>query len=169
MATLFALHPLHVESVAWVAERKDVLSTFFLLLALWAYAAYAARPTVWRYLLVAAAFVASLMSKPMFVTLPCVLLVLDFWPLRRLSWRAVAEKLPLLALTIVSCVITYHAQSAGGAVSTDDRLGPDQRMLDAIFGYSMYLVKAVWPWPGTLLPYYPLPTRGGDAISPVNW
>jgi tetratricopeptide (TPR) repeat protein len=167
VAALFALHPLHVESVAWVAERKDVLSTFFLLLALWAYAAYASRPTAWRYLLVVAAFVASLMSKPMFVTLPCVLLVLDFWPLERLSWRAVAEKLPLLALTVVSCVITYHAQSEGGAVSTDDRLGPDQRMLDAIYGYSMYLIKAVWPWPGTLLPYYPLPTRGGDEIAPA--
>jgi len=89
VAALFALHPLHVESVAWVAERKDVLSGFFWVLALWAYAGYAKRPNIGRYLLVLAAFAGGLMSKPMVVTLPCVLLLLDFWPLKRVRWKTV--------------------------------------------------------------------------------
>ena len=84
-AALFGVHPLHVESVAWVSERKDVLSTFFGLLALLAYAGYAERPGPWRYLLVAVPFALGLMSKPMLVTLPCVLLLLDYWPLRRFA------------------------------------------------------------------------------------
>src|SRR5205823_6439400 len=120
-----------VESVAWIAERKDMLSTLFGLLAIWAYARYAARPTVLRYLLVAVFFVLSLLSKPMLVTLPALLLLLDFWPLRRISigqnsryslLKLAAEKLPLAALSIVSSIITLWAQRAGGSVSTFESL-----------------------------------------------
>ena len=85
VALLFAVHPLHVESVAWVAERKDVLSTFFWMLTMWAYVSYTRRPTVGAYLLTVAAFVLGLMAKPMLVTLPIVLLLLDYWPLNRLA------------------------------------------------------------------------------------
>jgi len=100
VAFLFALHPLHVESVAWVAERKDVLSAFFWFLTLWCYARYVERPGVRRYLTVVLAFSLGLMAKPMIVTLPFVLLLLDVWPLRRAPWAKprLLEKLPLLAL-----------------------------------------------------------------------
>src|SRR5262249_35485633 len=87
VAALFAVHPMHVESVAWAIERKDVLSGFFGVLTLWAYVWYLEKPTWLRYLLVPAAYVPSLLSKPMLLTLPCVLLLLDYWPLRRL-WPA---------------------------------------------------------------------------------
>jgi len=128
VSALFAVHPLHVESVAWVTERKDVLSTLFLLSALHAYAIYARRPSVGRYLIVVACFVASLMAKPMLVTFPLVLLLLDIWPLGRLrlcerkdsarqadsppsTWRwLVIEKLPLFILVSASSAVTYFAQ-----------------------------------------------------------
>ena len=150
VALLFAIHPLRVESVTWISERKDVLSAFFGFLALLAYANYGRRPSGIRYAVVLVAFVLSLLSKPMFVTLPCLFLVLDWWPLGRnrsradanpksagpsnfstataklfrarstWSWLAV-EKVPLLALSVVSAVITSNAQYAGGAVSSLDR------------------------------------------------
>ena len=123
VAALFALHPLHVESVAWIAERKDVLSTFFLLLTIGAYARYAKQPCRARYLIVFALFALGLMSKPMLVTLPFVLLLLDWWPLGRVTRfdgetvaRLVREKLPLLLLSLASSVATYAAQAKGGAV-----------------------------------------------------
>lgn len=165
IAALFALHPLHVESVGWIAERKDVLCTTFMLLALWAYASYAARPTWQRYLLVVAAFAAALMAKPMAVTLPAVMLVLDWWPLRRLSWRSVCEKLPLLAMAAASSVVTFLVQRAGGAMQELERVGFGERLAGAAYAYVMYVVKAAWPAPGTLLPLYPLAASGGPAIA----
>ena len=166
VAALFALRPLHVESVAWVAERKDVLSTLFMFLTILAYAAYAERPAWRRYALVVLGFAAALASKPMAVTLPFVLLLLDYWPLKRLSWRTVAEKLPLVAMTVASCIVTYLAQEAGGAVVEQVAVSLHDRLAHAVYAYVMYLVKAVWPAPGTLVPLYPLPQRGGDAIPP---
>jgi len=165
VAGLFALHPLHVESVAWIAERKDLLCALFMFLAVWAYAAYAARPTWRRYLLVAAAFAAALMSKPMAVTLPVVLLVLDYWPLGRLSRRSVLEKIPLFAMTVASCTVTLFAQQAGRALRDVRSLGLVERLANAVYAYAMYLVKMVWPWPGTLVPVYPLVDQGGDAVE----
>ena len=111
VAALFAVHPLHVEAVAWVSERKELLSTFFGLLAMSAYARYAERPSVRRYALVAIAFGCSLLAKPMWVTLPFVLLLIDFWPLRRGEGlrRLVLEKLPLLALALAAAVVAALA------------------------------------------------------------
>src|SRR5262249_25832425 len=117
VAALFALHPLHVESVAWVSERKDVLCTFFGMLALAAYLGYVRRPGVGRYLLVALALALGLLAKPMLVTWPCVFLLLDYWPLGR--WpatparRLLREKLPLFALVLAACVVTFRAQLQG--------------------------------------------------------
>lgn len=120
VAALFAVHPLHVESVAWIAERKDVLSTLFWLLTMGAYLGYVRRPSIWRYLPVFVFLALGLMCKPMLVTLPFVLLLLDGWPQERLSLRTlgrrVLEKAPLLGLATLSCVITYIAQSQGKAV-----------------------------------------------------
>ena len=203
VAALFALHPIHVESVAWVSERKDVLSTFFGLLAIWAYAAYAAKSKVQSlnskvtggpatqhatrnphhvsrltfhvsrlYLLALLLFACSLMSKPMLVTLPFVLLLLDYWPLGRLSFpsqhagtqhatcsthhvtlqhsrspslRLLLEKLPFLALSLASCVVTVLAQRRGGALSelTAASIGP--RFANSVVSYLRYLGKILWP------------------------
>jgi len=122
VAALFALHPLHVESVAWIAERKDVLSTLFGFLAIWAYAKYTASPTIRHYFLVTLLFALSLMAKPMLVTLPFVLLLLGYWPLKRFNgdlsypdqlvpWfrKMFIEKLPLLLLSVASSLITVFA------------------------------------------------------------
>jgi tetratricopeptide (TPR) repeat protein len=167
VAALFAVHPLHVESVAWVAERKDVLSTLFGLLALGAYARYARRASPGGYTLVALALTASLLAKPMWVTAPFLLLLLDVWPLGRLrppGWagaeggatiplrRAVLEKVPLLALSAASCAVTLLAQTKGGATeSLDVALGT--RLANATVSYARYLGATVWPSP--LSPYYP--------------
>src|SRR5262249_51241886 len=121
VAVLFALHPLRAESVVWISERKDVLSVFFGFLALWAYAGYARQPSLSRYLTVAVALTLSLLAKPTLVTLPCLLLVLDWWPLGRAAtpgaWRwLAAEKFPLLALCAASCFVTLLAQGYGGSI-----------------------------------------------------
>ena len=155
VALLFALHPLHVESVAWVAERKDVLSAFFWFLTLHAYVSYARRPAAGRYLLVLGCFLLGLMAKPMVVTLPLVLLLLDFWPLERFRpgtggetsispWRLAAEKLPLLLLSAASSVITFVAQKGGGAVAPLDTSLPANAG-NALVSYAVYLEKMVWP------------------------
>jgi len=173
VAALFALHPLHVESVAWVAERKDVLSAMFWLLAMLCYVRYARGPSLRRYLLVAGAFTLGLLAKPMVVTLPFVLLLFDYWPLRRpelagqargfpealkIKWAGavplVLEKLPLFALTAASCIITYVAQNAGGAVSTLQETSLSDRFLNAFLSYVLYLWKTVWP--SGLAVFYPL-------------
>jgi len=118
-ALLFGVHPMHVESVAWISERKDVLSAFFGLLTLGAYARYARHPGTLRMAVTCVLFALGLMAKPMLVTLPATLLLLDYWPLRRLNTlgefhRRITEKLPLIALAIVSCAITFAVQDSGG-------------------------------------------------------
>src|SRR5213079_679446 len=112
VAAVFAVHPLHVESVAWVAERKDVLSTFFGLLAVWAYARYAEKSNATRFLLALSLFALSLLAKPMLVTLPLVFLLLDLWPLARggWDWRLLREKTPFFVLALASSCVTYAAQ-----------------------------------------------------------
>ena len=178
VAALFAVHPLNVESVAWVAERKSVLAMFFFLLALHAYVWYARRPSVERYVLVGALFAMGLMSKPMVITLPFVLLLLDYWPLQRMRaaflshgdatesatggeqqslWRLCAEKLPLFALSAGSAVVTMAAQRAGGAITYNAAHAPWLRIENALVCYVMYLVKAVWP--SRLAILYPYPHR----------
>jgi protein O-mannosyl-transferase len=157
VAALFAVHPLNVESVAWVAERKSVLGMFFFLVTLAAYGWYVRKPGIARYLLVAALFGMGVMAKPMVVTLPFVLLLLDYWPLRRaLPWRALClEKLPLMALSAASAVITMIAQRAGGAVLTSAAHDPLLRLENAVIGYALYIKKAVLPW--HLAALYPYP------------
>ncbi len=173
VAALFALHPINVESVAWIAERKNVLCTFFFFLTLWAYGWYTRRPSWQRYLVVVAGFAAGLASKPMVITLPFVLLLLDYWPLDRvrgegdkgrpatLPWtRLVLEKLPLLALSAGSAVITVQAQQAGGSIRTTVEFSLGVRVANAIYAYAMYLWKMVWP--ARLAPLYPHP---GDTLA----
>jgi Tfp pilus assembly protein PilF len=159
VAALFALHPLHVESVAWISERKDTLSTLFAALTLAAYAVYARRPGVLRYLLVAVPFALGLMAKSMLVTLPFVLLLLDYWPLRRLGGPAaaalrLAEKVPLLVLAAASCAVTLVAQREGGETNPVGAL--PLRLENAAVSYAAYLGKTAWPH--GLVPFYPFPT-----------
>ena len=159
VAALFALHPAHVESVAWIAERKDVLSTFFWMLAMWAYAWYAASSSLGRYLVVVLAMVAGLLAKPMVVTLPFVFLLLDVWPLRRnltTPWRRlVVEKIPLFALSIASGVVTFLVQREAGAVRALDVLPVPRRIASAALGCWEYIWKTLWPVDLALL--YPHP------------
>lgn len=149
VAALFALHPLHVESVAWIAERKDVLSTFFALLAILAYLRYTRQPSLGRYLLAAAAFALGLMSKPMLVTLPVLLLMIDYWPLsrwREARWsRLIVEKLPLLAMSLASGIVTMVAQNRGQAVASFTDCPFSIRLANSVLSYAQYLVKMVWP------------------------
>jgi Flp pilus assembly protein TadD len=174
VAALFAVHPLHVESVAWVAERKDVLSTFFWLLTMGAYVWYARAPGRWRYAAVVAGLALGLMSKPMLVTLPVVLLLIDVWPLGRLSLpgfgpehareglrstRAVTtlalirEKIPLVGVAVVSGVVTILVQARGGAVGSLDALPFGVRVANTFASYVQYLLKAIWP--ARLAAFYP--------------
>ena len=172
-AALFGLHPLHVESVAWIAERKDVLSALFWLLAIGAYARYARQPSRERYLVVAAAFALGLLSKPMVVTLPAVLLLLDAWPLGRWSpteprpWTRLrpllVEKLPLFALSLVSSVVTWYAQSASAATGTLSSYPLVERLSNAVVSYGTYLAKTVWP--ASLGVFYPHPSTLGEGVQ----
>jgi Tfp pilus assembly protein PilF len=157
VAALFAVHPLHVESVAWVAERKDVLNGFFWMLTLWAYAGYARRPGAARYLAVVVLFVLGMASKPMVVTLPFVLLLLDVWPLGRaaLGRRLVWEKLPLFALAIAVSVVTVLLQRGCRAVSNLEVLPLGLRLQNAPLSYVAYMTKAFWP--SGLAAFYPYP------------
>ena len=170
VAALFALHPLHVESVAWIAERKDLLSAFFWFLSMWAYARYAERPGLNRYLPVLLFFSLGLLAKPMVVTLPFVLLLLDFWPLGRMQFhqaeiddrplqqkvsvfRLVLEKIPLFALTAISIVVTFAAQQQGGALKSLESFPPATRIANALISYVSYMGKMIWPH--NLAVYYP--------------
>jgi len=157
VALLFAVHPLHVESVAWVAERKDVLSGLFWMLGMAAWAEYGRRPTAGRYALVVLSLALGLMAKPMVVTLPLVLLLLDVWPLRRSEppARLVREKLPLLALSAAASLATLIAQRQGGAMSSIAAIPLASRVENAIVSYAAYLAKAVWP--SGLAYFYPHP------------
>ena len=174
VAALFAIHPLHVESVAWVTERKDVLSTLFWLLTMLAYLWYTARRGVGRYMLVVALFALGLMAKPMLMTLPLTLLLLDVWPLRRtqqassaggrrgLWWMLVREKIPLLGMAAASCAITFAAQILGGAVYSTRLLPMGVRAANALVAYVSYIVKmlcplnlmALYAHPGRTLPIW---------------
>ena len=171
VAALFALHPINVESVAWVAERKNVLCTFFFFATLIAYGWYARQPDWRRYLVFAGLFVLGLMSKPMVITLPFVLLLLDYWPLGRIRGghadataaplsKLVVEKLPLIALSAASAVITMQAQRAGGAMRSTAQFSLAVRLENAVMAYAMYLWKMIWP--SHLSPIYPHP---GDSLA----
>jgi len=156
VAALFALHPLHVESVAWVAERKDVLSGFFWFLTLLLYAGYVKRGGTARYLLALLSFAAGLMAKPMLVTLPLVLLLLDYWPLRRSPlWALVKEKIPFFALSAASSVVTVIAQKQGGAMKTLEAIPLGSRVGNAVIAYGKYIGKMFWP--ADLAMLYPFP------------
>jgi protein O-mannosyl-transferase len=161
VAGLFALHPLHVESVAWIVERKDLLSTLLGLLTLAAYAAWTRRPGPGRYALALGLFALGLMAKPMLVTWPFVLLLLDHWPLRRTTtvpWRRlVLEKLPFLALSLASSAVTFLVQRAGGAVQDAARYPLRDRLANALVALAEYAWKAFWPHP--LAFFYPYPAR----------
>ena len=156
VAALFAIHPLHVESVAWISERKDLLSTAFWLLTLHAYLGYVRHPTTTRYLATTACLVLGLMAKPMLVTLPCVMLLLDFWPLRRFGAQAdpsptameslrwlLLEKLPWFALVVAASAITLLAQRAATAKSELVTLA--DRLANALISYAAYLGKMLYP------------------------
>ena len=153
VALMFALHPLHVESVAWVAERKDVLSALFWMLTLSAYVGYAARPSRIRYSLTLLVFCLGLMAKPMLVTLPVVLILLDLWPLRR-GFR-IAEKLPFFAVSLLSSIIAYIAHQKGGAVATLEVIPLPTRVENAAVSYALYILKTLWPT--RLAVFYPYP------------
>jgi len=189
VAALFAVHPLHVESVVWVAERKDVLSTLFWLLAVWAWIGYVERPGPRRYARVVLAMVGGLLAKPMLVTLPVVLLLLDFWPLGRFAlrrgdwraalrppWGAVVDKIPLAALAAASAAITLHAQSAGGAVGSLELFPLGARVGNALLSYVRYIALMIRPT-GLAIPYpYDLealtPLRVGGAailLAAISW
>jgi tetratricopeptide (TPR) repeat protein len=184
VAALFALHPLHVESVVWVTERKDMLSGLFWMLTLLAYERYASRPTLVRYGSVAVFLFLGMAAKPMAVTLPFVLLLLDYWPLKR--WRdapvvnrgkgarpptdepyaaasprkLILEKIPLLILSLTSSLVTMAVQQRGGAIPTEESLPIAQRLVNMPISYVIYLAKAAWPT--NLAVFYPHP---GDKQS----
>ncbi len=173
VAALFAVHPLHVESVAWVAERKDVLSGLFFVLTLAAYQGYIHRPSsIVRYLLLLLCFALGLLSKPMLVTLPFVLLLLDYWPLQRWapfeataihsSRRVFAEKIPLMLLAAVSCAATLRAQKS--AIIPLDQYPWSSRIANALVSYCAYLGQFFWP--ADMAAFYPYP-HGGQATAAV--
>ncbi len=185
VAALFAWHPLHVESVAWASERKDVLSTLFWILTMLAYVQYVQRPSRARYGLTLCWFALGLMSKPMVVTLPCVLLLMDLWPLRRLRFPALvkgkvavtdltvassqetnsvrplkfllSEKIPFFVLALISSMITYLVQQKGGAVSSFEAIPFGARVANAAVAYLGYISKMFWPV--NLTPIYPYPSH----------
>lgn len=171
VAALFALHPLHVESVAWVAERKDVLSAFFWFLTLLLYAEYAAKRKPALYLFTLFSFVLGLMSKPMLVTLPIVMLLMDFWPLGRFKHEVqeqepnnltgrvralITEKIPFFACSLFSGIVTIYAQQKVGATSSLDELPFLLRAENALTAYVKYLIKTLWPHDLAVL--YPMPS-----------
>lgn len=162
VAAVFAVHPLNVESVAWIAERKNVLSTFLWLLAMWFYVRYVEHPAILRYTLLVLTFSLGLMAKPMLVTLPFVLLLFDYWPLNRLTtrkdlYRLIVEKIPLFILTLLMSVFTFIATRHEGAVISFDALSVGDRVSSAILSYVKYLGKIFWP--ENLAVFYPYTTH----------
>ena len=178
VAALFALHPLHVESVAWISERKDVLSTLFWILTVMGYLWYINHRSIRRYLVVVALYIFGLMSKPMLVTLPFVLLLLDFWPLNRLDMRSddsdnhnsyivesgiswykvsflVTEKIPLIVLAVISSSVTFFAQQTGGSVISGQTIHLGTRITNAVISYIAYIEKMLLPL--NLAAFYPYP------------
>ena len=177
VAAAFALHPMHVESVAWASERKDVLSTFFALLTIGSYAAYAQRPTVLRYVTFFLLFVLGLMAKPMLVTLPFVLMLLDYWPLRRFGdarggalrvpkqslGRLLAEKAPMLLAVVASSLLTLAAQSKGGVVRSLEDVTVTMRVTNALVSWVRYAFKLLVPLQQAF--YYPYPKTPPVALA----
>jgi tetratricopeptide (TPR) repeat protein len=163
VAAVFAVHPLHVESVAWVAERKDVLSTLLGFGSLLLWVEWAAKAGRGRYLGSLGLFAASLAAKPMFVTLPFLLVLLDRWPLERKGAERLREKLPFFALAAASCVLTVIAQSRGKAVSAVASLPLELRAMNALSAYLAYFAKACWP--AHLAVFYPYPLGGAPALE----
>ena len=171
VAALFAIHPLHVESVAWIAERKDVMSAFLFMLTVAAYMNYVKRRNLHRYLMAAALLALGLMTKPMLVSLPIILLLLDYWPLGRITssgtgqavWsqarHLALEKIPLMCVATVSCVVTFLVQRHGGAVMSFEYYSLGVRVKNAIVAYGLYLIKMIWP--SRLAAFYP---HKGDAL-----
>ena len=176
IAAMFAFHPLNVEPIAWLAERKNVLSTLFWILTMWAYVSYAEKPTIKRYGLVFLFFTLGLMSKPMLVTLPFALLLLDYWPLKRLSlkkeknnnttlvkiiskksnfFKLIAEKIPLFFLSIGLSILTVYFQTINGAVKSLDLIPLQARLTNSLVSYLEYLGKIAWPSKLSIL--YPHP------------
>ncbi|WP_420263849.1 tetratricopeptide repeat protein [Candidatus Magnetominusculus dajiuhuensis] len=164
VAALFAVHPMHVESVAWIAERKDMLSGFFWTLAILAYVYYAKRPGLGRYMAVLGCFVLGLMSKPVMVTLPVVLLLLDYWPLGRFAGGGIQEKarslaiekLPMIGLAVASGVITFFTEMAGRTIEVMPLKG---RVANAAVSYAMYVIKMFYPVRLSVI--YPIGSMGG--------
>tara|TARA_Y100000588_G_scaffold180651_1_gene194428 strand:+ start:185 stop:1888 length:1704 start_codon:yes stop_codon:yes gene_type:complete len=170
VAVLFAVHPLNIESVAWVSERKNVLSTLFWFLTVWAYISYAKKKRIKNYLLVVLFLVLGLMSKPMLVTLPFVLLLLDYWPLKRFAGELPTlketrqlglEKIPLFALAVASSVITYIVQKNSGAMSSLENVPLDFRLANTLSSYVGYLWKMLWP--DNLSIFYPYPNSISES------
>ncbi|MBV8828360.1 MAG: glycosyltransferase family 39 protein, partial [Acidobacteriaceae bacterium] len=161
VAFVFALHPLHVESVAWVAERKDVLSAFFWFLGLYAYIRYVERPRPLHYFAVLAAFCLGLLSKPMIITFPFVLLLFDFWPLQRLAagrehrLKILYEKIPFALISIAAAITTYLVQGESRAVKTFSVFPLGLRIENALASYVWYAIKTFWP--SGLAVFYPYP------------
>lgn len=159
VAAAFALHPLHIESVAWVSERKDVLSTMFWLLTMVTYVRYTKLQSINHYLLALGLFALGLMSKPMLVTLPFVLSLIDYWPLERLERknfsRFVREKIPFFALAAASSIITFLVQQSSGAVAQIARLPLNMRITNCFISYIRYIQKTIWP--SNLAIFYPHP------------
>jgi len=174
VAAAFALHPLHVESVAWIAERKDVLSAFFWMLTLTAYIRYTQHPGFGRYLLVVLAFALGLMAKPMLVTLPFVLLLLDYWPLRRFqydnqkkspTWPLLKEKIPLFILAAASGILTYIIQQSAGAMNLAETYPLTLRISNALISYLLYVAKLFYPTHLAVL--YPYPADSLPLWQPI--
>jgi hypothetical protein len=187
VAALFALHPLHVESVAWVSERKDVLSTFFGLLTIAAYCGYEKKSSAKYYMLVIAFLSIGLMAKPMLVTLPFVLLLLDYWPLKRFQYksdfrlksekanddairrnhRLFLEKIPFFIPVVISCILTFLAQKSESAITPLGALVLKDRIANALVSYVTYVFKAVrpsklavfYPHPGNTLPAWQITVK----------
>jgi len=177
VAALFAVHPQHVESVAWIAERKDVLSTFFWLLTMAAYVNFVRNGGIGRYLLLLATYSLGLMSKPMLVTLPVVLLLLDYWPLGRVAsrsssgvrasaWELISEKLPLFALAMTSSAITYFAQRSWGAAASLDVIPLGERISNVLVSAVLYFVKTIYPV--SLAVSSPHPSSIGESVPAVE-
>jgi tetratricopeptide (TPR) repeat protein len=152
VAALFSLHPLAVESVAWIAERKNVLSGFFCLLTMWAYVHYVEQPSAKRYRWLFLAFIGGLMAKPMLLTLPFALLALDYWPLHRPEWgsrqgfmRLAGEKVPLLMLSALSGIVTYIGVKKMGALDFLAGVSMSTRIANALYSYVRYLALTIWP------------------------
>lgn len=184
-AALFAVHPLHVESVAWISERKDLLSALFGLLALWLYSAFVGSGRPRWYALSAAGLLCSLMSKQMLVTLPCLLLLWDYWPWKRVAGlipqgppnfaptrtpRTIAalllEKLPFFGLSLIFSAVAIAAQTAGGATQGLDQFPLGLRLSNAAASYVVYLRKTIWPF--DLAVFYPYPYQGLPVIEVLS-